>query len=363
MDFQALDGSQRRVNTVLFTSGSSGKPKAVLISTDAFVNDIAGNDNGAKATSQSLTVSYIPLSHSSDRYKVWEHLVHGGRVGFCFYAAHHWEAHEQDKKDAMIEYSSPVQGLLKQVQALRPTSMACPPNIWSGLRALADASGGSRKPQGLECVARLFGGRLTSFATGGAPTPSLDRQFALDLCQTMTRLRALTWKNRLHNGSGLTGGAGAVGETSFSDSYGTTEAGAIASDGYRLGPKFAMSDLKLLDHPDLGFTSRDIPHPRGEVAIRSGSLAIGYWKNDDATAAAFVPIREEERPSLRAEERSVRIPMEHWCDSLAFCSFNVSLFSLRCPSSLSLLKYSLSRCLSLPVPLSSFASLQCARDE
>jgi long-subunit acyl-CoA synthetase (AMP-forming) len=33
----------------------------------------------------------------------------------------------------MIEYSSPIDGLFAQVQSVRPTSMACPPNIWAGL--------------------------------------------------------------------------------------------------------------------------------------------------------------------------------------------------------------------------------------
>ena len=32
-------------------------------------------------------------------------------------------------------YKSPIRSLFQQVAPLRPTSMACPPNIWSGLYA------------------------------------------------------------------------------------------------------------------------------------------------------------------------------------------------------------------------------------
>ena len=57
--------TENRVTTVLFTSGSSGTPKAVAVGVDEFVTDISFTtpDSG-------VTVSYIPLSHGSDRYKV-----------------------------------------------------------------------------------------------------------------------------------------------------------------------------------------------------------------------------------------------------------------------------------------------------
>ena len=51
----------------------------------------------------SLTVSYIPLSHSSDRYKVWQHVALGGRVAFVYFAVENWSEHETSKKDQMLE--------------------------------------------------------------------------------------------------------------------------------------------------------------------------------------------------------------------------------------------------------------------
>ena len=172
--------------TVLFTSGSSGAPKAVAVGTDSFVADISGDQSEAKSISASLTVSYIPLSHSSDRYKCWQHVVLGGRVAFVYYSTDNWEAHEKDKKDSMIEYASPTAQLMAQIQPLRPTSMACPPNIWAGLldAALTAVSIG----QGTTSVHRQhetrtelhsaaaqwagsqFGDRMKNLATGGSPT-------------------------------------------------------------------------------------------------------------------------------------------------------------------------------------------------
>ena len=49
---------------------------------------------------------------------------------------------------------------------------------------------------------------------------------------------------------------------SFCDSYGTTEAGVVTSDGRQLGSKFDPIETVLLDCPSLGFTSADkVPLP------------------------------------------------------------------------------------------------------
>ena len=88
------------VTTVLFTSGSSGPPKAVAVGVDAFVEDISGNISDAYAATSGVTISYIPLSHSSDRYKVWQHIVFGGRVAFVPFDAEQWDWREKDKESS-----------------------------------------------------------------------------------------------------------------------------------------------------------------------------------------------------------------------------------------------------------------------
>ncbi len=56
------------------------------------------------------------------------------------------------------------------------------------------------------------------------------------------------------------------------NSYGTTECGAITSDGRQLGDKFKDIEMRLVDHPELGFTTSDKPFSRGEVWLGDNHL-------------------------------------------------------------------------------------------
>lgn len=197
-------------------------------------------------------------------------------MGLCCFATSNWEAHEKSKKAAMIQYTSRIDSLFRQVQALRPTNMACPPNIWAGLFELWEARCTARRSNfpeaeaveeaALDDVAGLFGGRIAGLATGGAPTPKRHLDFATELAHRI--------------------GA------SFVDSYGTTECGAVAANGRSLGPKFADVRVVLVDHVELGFTSADKPEARGEVVVSSPSLALGYLGGSTEDARAFLVVGE-----------------------------------------------------------------------
>lgn len=203
----AASGAAPRVTTILFTSGSSGTPKAVAVGVNEFVNDIS-----FPCPDSGVTVSYIPLSHGSDRYKVWSHVVHGARVGFCQFGAENWEWRENNKTDA--PGLSAVDLLFEQIRRLKPTSMSCPPNIWAGLHQICRTKSVGPVVNGMDAVAELLGPRIQTMVTGGAPTPESDKTFARRLCR--------------HIGA------------SFSDSYGTTENGAVTEDGYQPRPRYVV---------------------------------------------------------------------------------------------------------------------------
>ena len=315
---------KQALTSLLPTSGTSGTPKLVAVSGKSFCADISGDNEERAAISKSLTISYIPLSHSSDRYKLWQHVTMGGRVALCFYAAHHWSAHETSKKSQMISYTSPVKELFNQVSDVNPTSMACPPNIWSGLYEAysaqyspleEDSGSGSESPHSVASLGgrvpmgpdsrymksfckSVFGENIQTLATGGSPTPKYvsfpllspiplitDISLRLPLRWGAPSARRswirtvplnAVWKWCMRGLSFRTPGL-------LSPSPYPPTTGAITSNQTTEGSKFEEVKILLLNRPDLGLCREGSlahstgeehhPHVRGEVCTILQHLA------------------------------------------------------------------------------------------
>ena len=72
-------------------------------------------------------------------------------------------------------------------------------------------------------------------------------------------------------------------ECAVVDGYGATEVGSISWDGVQN----AAIETKLIDRPDMGYTSADQPFPRGEICVRSPVGITGYYKNAAENEAKF----------------------------------------------------------------------------
>ena len=64
-----------------------------------------------------------------------------------------------------------------------------------------------------------------------------------------------------------------------------TSSEAVFVDGQVRRPP--VIDYKLVDVPELGYFSTDVPHPRGELLVKSEQLFPGYYKRPEVTAEVF----------------------------------------------------------------------------
>lgn len=230
--------------SIVYTSGSTGKPKGVVYSMQYPLRILSSSLNGRGGPC--IRVSYMPLNHITGRGNIYSTLVIGGLTRFIA------QRHESN--------------LIDDIRSAAPTDLMLVPRVsqliyqhfkqelvkLGGSLGEAENMLGSTPGRTIirDMRENFLGSRLSYISTGTAVTPAEVTHF-LKQCFKVP----------------------------VTDVWGSTELGLIAVDG-RIS---RWTDFKLIDCPELGYTSNDKPFPRGELAIRSARRASGYFKNSAAT--------------------------------------------------------------------------------
>lgn len=272
-------GKPEQLNTISYTSGTSGIPKGVLLtqgqiaSLITVINQYVCSERGIYAEATRCYLSYLPLAHMYERLYVNSSLLVGGKIGL---------------------YSGDVKNILEDLEALKPTVFASVPRLFFRIHDKV-LSNVARKP----CVIRwlfntalnakmqrisktgnckhsfwdrivfnrfpaLFGGNVQWMMTGSAPLSPL----------TYDRIRAI-FSTDLVCGYGLTEtAAGAF--INKADETDTTHVGGV----------IPTLEFRLKSLPDFEYSVND-PNPRGELMIRGSHVTCGYFRNKEATEESF----------------------------------------------------------------------------
>lgn len=268
--------------TIMYTSGTTGEPKGVLISNEGIITLIAGVRRLLKCVDEELTVkdvylSYLPLAHIFDRVIEEAFISHGASIGF---------------------WRGDVKLLVEDIVELKPTIFCAVPRvldrIYSGLQAKISSGGllkstlfniaykyklhnmrnGSKHSE----AARIFdkivfsnvkqglGGNVRLILSGAAPLATHVEEF----------LRVVSCAHVLQG-------------------YGLTEtcAGTFVSLPHEMsmlgtvGPPVPNVDVRLESVPEMRYDACSAT-PRGEVCVRGKTLFSGYYKREDLTNEVLV---------------------------------------------------------------------------
>ncbi|MFS2291909.1 MAG: AMP-dependent synthetase/ligase [Actinomadura sp.] len=253
--------------TLLYTSGTTGNPKGVLITHSMVLHEAAMVKRSSVLPDHPTGVSYLPFAHIADRVLSYYLPVRiASHIHFC---------------------PDPAQ-LTSVLPQVRPHSFFGVPRVWekimAGIQAVLSAEQDEARKKAV--AAALDAGRAYVQAQefGNALTPEITAAFEKANEAVLTPMRAMLGLDRVVQASSAAAPLpvdvarffAGLGLKIF-DAYGMTETtGAITanlSDSFKLGTvgrPFAGVELKLADD--------------GEILVRGATCTPGYLGRPEATA-------------------------------------------------------------------------------
>ncbi len=284
--FKVKEPKPSDLATICYTSGTTGLPKGAMLAHETLIAAIGGalfllGHNEIMSNKKPVTdlecpgevyLSFLPLAHIFERVVFNSLFVIGFKIGF---------------------YQGDVTKILGDLEALQPTFFVAVPRLFNRVHdkiiAGIEAKGGiakflfnhalstklvNFKKNGrlhhwlwdrlvFNAVRAKLGGKVKVMLTGSAPLSP----------QVMDFLRVVFCCDVF-------------------EGYGMTELSAVTAVTHRgdyipgqVGGPVPSIEVKLVDIPEMGYTSKDKPFPRGEIWSRGPTLFKGYYKNDEATKA------------------------------------------------------------------------------
>ncbi|CAK9140507.1 unnamed protein product [Ilex paraguariensis] len=268
--------------TIMYTSGTTGDPKGVMISNASILSIISGVNHHLQSINEEFTerdvyMSYLPLAHIFDRVIEELFLSKGASIGF-------WQGD--------------VKLLMDDIRELKPTAFCAVPRvldrIYSGLVEKSSSAGfikhtlfnfaysyklrnmikGYKHSEAAPVFDQVvfnkvkegLGGNVRLILSGAAPLSTSVETF----------LRVVTCAHVLQ-GYGLT-------ETCAGSFVAQPDELAMIGT---VGPPLPNVDVCLESVPEMGYDAL-ASTPRGEICIRGNCLFSGYYKRDDLSEEVMV---------------------------------------------------------------------------
>jgi long-chain acyl-CoA synthetase len=255
--------------TIIYTSGTTGRPKGCAITHANLLAEVGNCCDAAGVrefvlNEQARTLHFLPLAHilaRSIQLAAVRNKVH-------------------------LAHTSDIRTLVQQMSEFGPTAVLSVPRVFEKIyntakhKAVADGKGK------IFSLAEATAIAYSEALEAGRPGPALRLRHALFDRLLYAKLRAAIGGNVRWS---VSGGA-PLGRRLGHFFRGV---GINILEGYGLTETCAGVTLNLPGHQRIGSVGRPIPGctiriaDDGEVLIKGGNVFQGYWRNEDATRAAF----------------------------------------------------------------------------
>ncbi|HEY5058326.1 MAG TPA: long-chain fatty acid--CoA ligase [Gaiellaceae bacterium] len=251
--------------TLIYTSGTTGPPKGCMLTHRNLVT--AAGRAAKHFEGADMVVLFLPLAHSFGRLVHQVAAYHGSTVAFVADAARVQEA----------------------IAKVRPTILPAVPRVYEKIHANVlgeiERSGGAKRAIGLWAIG--VGSRASRLRREGKPVPALlraEEKIADRLVFSKVR-RRLGGRLRV----GISGAAPlGVDVLEFFHSL-----GMLVIEGYGLTETSSSTTVNDPDDYRFGTVGRAVAgcevrfDTDGEILVRSDTVFTGYYKDPEATRAAF----------------------------------------------------------------------------
>jgi long-chain acyl-CoA synthetase len=250
--------------TIVYTSGTTGKPKGVMLSHQNMLQDVRSALEVYEVYPDDLFLSFLPLSHMLER-----------TVG-CYLTM---------VAGAQVAFARSIPQLAEDFKSVRPTVIVSVPRIFERLHTaiMGQLEGASAGKRALFHHAHEIGWGLFEWRQGRGPwKPSF---LLWPLMRTLVASKLL---ERLGGRLRLCISGGAALNPHIAHTF--IGLGLPICQGYGLTEASPVVSVNLLEKNDPA--SIGVPLPRVEVSlgdnqvlrVRGPIVMMGYWKNPEATA-------------------------------------------------------------------------------
>ncbi|KAL9341551.1 hypothetical protein Peur_064876 [Populus x canadensis] len=252
------------VATICYTSGTTGTPKGVVLTHNNLISSVAGFCMAIKFNPADIYISYLPLAHIYERSNQIVSVYYGVAVGF---------------------YQGDNLKLLDDLSALRPTIFCSVPRlynrIYDGIINAVKSSGVLKE----RLFRAAYNSKKQALMSGRNPSPMWDRL-------VFNKIKEKLGGRVQFMGSGASPLSPDVMDflrvcfgCQVLEGYGMTETSCVISSvdqgdnlSGHVGSPNPACEIKLVDVPEMNYTSEDQPHPRGEICVRGPTIFQGYYK-------------------------------------------------------------------------------------